>query len=173
MIIILQIVLMSIIFAGDIQELPIGFTPEELEKKHLIGLNSRETDPPAPPVRNIAEYERMEGVLIRYPFGISTSIIREMAEDVTIYCLVSSSLQNSAYNSMNSAGVDMDNVEFVTGSTDSYWTRDYGPWWVVDGNKEVGVVDFEYNRPRPNDNQAPTKMSNFLNTPYYLSLIHI
>jgi len=158
---------MSILLSDSIEELPIGFSLEELEKKHLIGLNSRETDPPAPPVRNIAEYERMEGVLIRYPLGISTSIIREMAEDVTIYCLVSSSLQNSAYNSMNSAGVDMNNVEFVIGSTDSYWTRDYGPWWAVDGNKEVGVVDFEYNRPRPNDNQAPSKMSNFLNTPYY------
>ncbi|GIR41788.1 MAG: hypothetical protein CM15mP52_0180 [Candidatus Neomarinimicrobiota bacterium] len=35
----------------------------------------RDTDPPPSPVRNIAEYERMQGVLIRYPFGISTDII--------------------------------------------------------------------------------------------------
>ena len=61
----------------------------------------------------------------------------------------------------------MDNVEFITGSTDTYWTRDYGPWWVVDGNSEIGVVDFTYNRPRPNDNDAPQKMSDYLNTPYY------
>ena len=104
----------------------------------------------------------MQGVLIRYPFGISTSLIREMAEDVKIYCLVSSSSQNSAYNSMNGAGVDMNNVEFITGSTDSYWTRDYGPWWVVDGNSDVGVGDFTYNRPRPNDNNAPQKVANYL-----------
>jgi len=38
----------------------------------------RETDPPPGPIRNIAEYERMEGVLIRYPFGISTAVIAEM-----------------------------------------------------------------------------------------------
>ena len=151
-----------------IEELPIGFTEQELLQKDMIGLNSRETDPPEGPVRNIAEYERMGGVLIRYPFGISTSIISEMAEDVIVYCLVSSSLQNSAYNSMNNAGVNMNNVEFITGSTDSYWTRDYGPWWVVDGNRDVGIVDFEYNRPRPNDNQAPSKVSNYLNTPYYI-----
>ena len=42
------------------------------------------TDPPPGPVRNIAEFEPMQGALIRYPFGISTSIIREMAEDVMI-----------------------------------------------------------------------------------------
>ena len=156
-----------------VEELPIGFTPQELLQKDMIGANSRDTDPPEGPVRNIAEYERMEGVLIRYPFGISTSIISEMAEDVTIYCLVSSSLQNSAYNSMSNAGVNMNNVEFITGSTDSYWTRDYGPWWVVDGNGEVGIVDFEYNRPRPNDNQAPAKVSNHLNAPYFATdIVH-
>ena len=148
-------------------ELPIGLTDEEKLNRHLIYEMGRDTDPPPAPVRNISEFERMEGVLIRYPFGISTSVIAEMAEDLTIYCLVSSGYQNSAYNSMNSGGVNMDNVEFVLGSTDSYWTRDYGPWWVVDGNGDVGVVDFTYNRPRPNDNQAPQKMSNHLNTPYY------
>jgi len=148
-------------------ELPIGLTDEEKLNRHLIYEMGRETDPPPAPVRNISEFEKMEGVLIRYPFGISTSIIAEMAEDLMIYCLVSSGSQNSAYNSMNSGGVDMNNVEFVLGSTDSYWTRDYGPWWVVDGNGDVGVVDFTYNRPRPNDNQAPQKMSDHLNTPYY------
>ena len=159
-------ILFNLVFS-NIEELPKGFSEDELKKKYLIGLTSRETDPPPGPIRNIAEFERMSGVLIRYPFGISTSIIREMAEDLIVYCLVSSSSQNSAYNSMNNAGVNMNNVEFITGSTDSYWTRDYGPWWVVDGNRDVSIVDFEYNRPRPNDNQAPTKVSNYLNTPYF------
>tara|TARA_B100000029_G_scaffold508008_1_gene593896 strand:+ start:267 stop:1820 length:1554 start_codon:yes stop_codon:yes gene_type:complete len=166
MVLLSVILLLNISFALE-SELPKGFTEEEKGKTHLIGSTNRETDPPPGPVRNIAEYERMSGVLIRYPFGISTSMIREMAEDVIVYCLVSSGLQSSAYNSMNNAGVNMDNVEFVTGSTDSYWTRDYGPWWVVDGNRDVSVVDFEYNRPRPNDNDAPQKMSNYLNVPYF------
>ena len=167
---------------GD--ELPIGFTPEEWENRHLIDEMGHRTDPPQTPIRNIAEYEPMQGVLIRYPFGISTSLIREMAEDVVIYCLVSSNQQSSAYNSMNNADVDMNNVEFIIGSTDSYWTRDYGPWWVVDGNGDIGIVDFTYNRPRPNDNAAPYKVSQHLDVPYfsadvvstggnYLSLIHI
>ena len=148
-------------------ELPKGLTDWELDNMHIIDEMKFRTDPPPGPVRNIAEFEPMQGVLIRYPFGISTSIIREMAEDVIIYCLVSSNNQSNAYNSMNNAGVDMDNVEFILGSTKAYWTRDYGPWWVVDGNRDVSVVDFTYNRPRPSDNQAPLKMSNHLNSPYF------
>jgi len=154
-------------------ELPIGLTEEEKTRVHEIYNMGRETDPPPGPIRNIAEYERMEGVLIRYPFGISTAVIAEMSEDVTVYCLVSSSQQNSANSSMENGGVNMGNVVYVTGSTDSYWTRDYGPWWVVDGNRGVSVVDFTYNRPRPNDNQAPTKMANYLDAPYFASdIVH-
>jgi len=161
----------ALLFSADNNgvELPIGLTEEEKGKMYIIEEMGRETDPPPTPIRNISEFERMQGVLIRYPFGISTSIIKEMAEDVIVYCLVSSGSQNSANNSMTNAGVNMNNVEYIIGSTDSYWTRDYGPWWVVDGNQDISVVDFTYNRPRPNDNQAPLKMANYLNTPYFAS----
>ena len=40
---------------------------------------------------------------------------------------------------MENNGVNMDNVDFVIGPTDSYWTRDYGPWWIVDGNSDVSM----------------------------------
>ena len=158
---------------GPIVELPIGLTEDEMLRVHEIYSMGRETDPPPTPVRNVAEYERMQGVLIRYPFGISTEMISEMSEDITVYCLVSSSQQSSAFNALENGGVNLDNVEFVIGSTDSYWTRDYGPWWVVDGDRNMAVVDFTYNRPRPNDNDAPLKMSNHLEVPFYASdIVH-
>ena len=133
----------------------------------------RETDPPIAPIRNIAEFERMSGALIRYPLGISLEIVRELAEDIKVYCLVSSSQQNNAISSFENANVNMNNIEFILGPTDSYWTRDYGPWWVVDGSGDVSVVDFTYNRPRPNDNDAPFKVSEYLNVPYFSAdLVH-
>ncbi len=154
-------------------ELPIGLTNEEKSRLYEISSMSRSTDPPIGPLRNVSEFERMQGVLIRYPFGISFSIISEMSEDVIVYCLVSSSQESEAYNAMNEADVNMDNVEFILGQTDSYWTRDYGPWWVVDGQSNMTVVDFTYNRPRLNDNDAPLKVSNYLETPFYASdIIH-
>ena len=155
------------------QELPQGLTAEEKTRIDEIHSMGRDTDPPLAPVRNIAEYERMQGVLVRYPFGISTDIIAEISELEIIFCLVSSSQQNSAASAMENGDVNMDNVEFVIGATDSYWTRDYGPWWVVDGNRNVSIVDFTYNRPRPNDNDAPLKLSNHLDVPYFASdIIH-
>ena len=88
-------------------ELPIGLTEEEKTRIHEIYSMGRDTDPPPLPIRNVAEYERMDGVLIRYPFGISTALVAEMSEDVMIYCLVSSTQQNSALNSMSNGGVNM------------------------------------------------------------------
>ena len=149
--------------------LPHEFTKVEQLNKHLIKSykNSRGLSMPVKPIRNIPEFDPMQGVLIRYPLGISTAIIKEMAKDVIVYCLVSSSQQTSAYNSMNNAQVNMKNVEFILGATDSYWTRDYGPWWITDGDSNLGIVDFTYNRPRPNDNAAPYKVSQHLQVPYF------
>ena len=169
----LFLIFSNFLLIGSDLELPIGLTEDEKQRKSEIYSMGRDTDPPPLPIRNISEFEPMSGVLIRYPFGIPIDLIEEMAQDVMIYCLVSSSLQNSAYNSMAGGNVNMDNVEFVLGSTDSYWTRDYGPWWVVDGDRNMSVVDFTYNRPRPNDNDAPLKISNHLNVPYFSAdLIH-
>ena len=121
------------------------------------------TDPPAAPVRNIAEFEHMEGVLICYPFGISYSVIAEMSEDVMVTTIVANqSQQSSVTNSYNSNGVNLDNCNFLIAPSDTHWTRDYGPWYVVDGNNYVGIVNFPYNRPRPNDNDIPIEMANFL-----------
>jgi agmatine deiminase len=169
----LILIILNVVLFGSSIELPIGLTDNEKQRKGEIYSMGRNTDPPPYPVRNIAEFEPMSGVLIRYPFGIPVALIEEMSQDITIYCLVSSSQENSAYNSMASGGVNMNHVEFVLGSTDSYWTRDYGPWWVVDGDRNISVVDFTYNRPRPNDNDAPLKISNYLNVPYFSAdLIH-
>ena len=158
---------------GASDELPKNLTEPEKLKFNDVYEMGRETEPPQHPVRNIAEYEPMLGVLIRYPFGLSIDIISEISSDDIVYCLVSSNLQSIAYSEMENGGVIMDNVEFILGQTDSYWTRDYGPWFVVDGQNNIAVSDFTYNRPRPNDNDAPSKIADYLSLSYYSSdIIH-
>ena len=88
---------------NNIDELPIGLTENEKNNINIIYEMGRETDPPTAPIRNIAEFERMSGALIRYPLGISLEIVRELAEDIKVYCLVSSSQQNNAINSFENA----------------------------------------------------------------------
>ncbi|MFH1013399.1 MAG: agmatine deiminase family protein, partial [Thermoplasmatota archaeon] len=51
--------------------------------------------------------------------------------------------------------------------TDSYWTRDYGPWFIINNNSEQGVVDFTYNRPRPHDDVIPGAYATNQSIPLY------
>jgi len=129
---------------------------------------------PPSPVRQPAEFESMEGVLIRYPFGISYQLIKEMAENVTVVTIVSSqSQQNTVISQYQSYGIDIAHCSFLIAPTDTYWTRDYGPWFIFTGNNEQGIVDFTYNRPRPNDDQIPLAYANNQSIPYYfMSLTH-
>lgn len=107
-------------------------------------------------IRNAAEFEPMQGVLIRYPFGISLVVIKEMAEDVTVVTIVASvSQQSTLLSQYQSYGIDTSHCRFLIAPTDSYWTRDYGPWFIINSNDEQGIVDFTYNRPRPNDDAIP------------------
>ncbi len=95
-------------------------------------------DVPLEPVRNIAEFEPMQSVIIRYPFGISYEIIAEMSEDIEVITIVANSAQQSQVESQYvSNGVDIQNCSFLIAPSDSYWTRDYGPWFVFTGEDEL------------------------------------
>jgi len=160
-------------FKENPESLPHWMTEEEKQRVDEIGKDFLPTNPPSSPIRQPAEFEPMEGVLIRYPFGISTSIIAEMAEDVIVYCVVTSSQQSSAYTVMSNAGVNMDNVQFINCQTDSYWIRDYGPWFILNGENQPGIVDFIYNRPRPHDNLVPIHVGNYFEIDVYgMDIVH-
>jgi len=109
-------------------------------------------------IRQPAEFEPMQGVLIRYQFGISLAIIKEMAEDVNVVTIVAStSEKNTVQSQYQSYGIDLSQCSFLIAPTDSWWTRDYGPWFIINEDSVQGVVDFIYNRPRPNDDLIPAR----------------
>ena len=130
------------------------------------GMNFVETNPPAGEPRFVAEFEPMQGVLIRYPLGIPTSLVAQLSNNCMVYCIVSTSQQNSAQSSFQSAGVNMSNVTFVNAPTDSYWVRDYGPWYIFE-DRQPAIVDNIYNRPRPNDDNISGVFANYWDIPMY------
>ena len=143
-------------------------TPDELLRKSEIGRGFVETDPPFAPIRNVAEFDRMQGALVRYPFGIPISLIKEMAIDVTVTTIVASTAQqNTVISQYVANGVDTSHCNFLIAPSDSYWTRDYGPWFESDSSDQIGIVDFPYNRPRPNDDEIPKKVAAMLGIPWY------
>ncbi len=134
--------------------------PEYLQQTQLL---QAVTPPPTTPVRNIAEFEIMEGALIAYPLGIPVELVKLLAEDVMVTTIVDdSSTENTVRNLYSSNGVNLNKCNFLIAPHDSYWTRDYGPWYVSDGLGNINIMNFTYNRPRLNDNNIPVAMGSFL-----------
>ena len=142
------------------------YLSEEEMHTPVRAINFVETDPPTGEPRFVAEFEPMQGVMIRYPLGIPTSLVVLLANNCRVYCIVSSSQQSSAQSSFNSAGVNMNNVTFVNAESDTYWVRDYGPWYIFE-DRNPAIVDNVYNRPRPNDDNMSSVFANFWNIPIY------
>ena len=134
--------------------------------------NFVETDPPTGTPRFVAEFEPMQGVMIRYPLGIPTSLVAQMSNNCHVYCVVTSSYQSSAQSEFQSAGVNMSNLSFVNAPSDSYWIRDYGPWYIFE-DRTPAIVDNKYNRNRPNDDNMSQVFATYWNIPMYgMNLTH-
>jgi agmatine deiminase len=149
-------------------------TADEAKRMNEVGRDFVETNPPTGIIRNVAEFGPMEAVLIRYPFGIPISLIKEMAEDCRVTTIVeTNSEEQTVRNQYASNGVNLTHCNFVHSYTDTYWTRDYGPWFVTYGNRQVGIVDFKYNRPRPYDDDIPKVVADSLNINWFgMNVIH-
>ncbi|MCP3978641.1 MAG: agmatine deiminase family protein [bacterium] len=153
--------------------LPIGLTADELTRLHEIGRDHRGTPPPVGAIRNPAEWEPSEGVLVRWPLGVPVGLIAEMSEDVVVTTVVgNASQETSAFNTYSANGVNMANVEFLLAPTNSIWIRDYGPWFVY-RDQDLAIVDHVYNRPRPLDDVVPAELGTAWGLDVYgMDLIH-
>lgn len=149
-------------------------TEAEAAHRDRIGLGFVETDPPTGIVHNVAEFGNNDGVLVRYPFGIPMSLIKELAKNAKVVTIVKNASQQATVTTQyQSNGVNLANCSFLLAESDSYWTRDFGPWYVTYGDKQTGIVDFPYNRPRPNDDEIPKKVAAMQGiTAFGMNVIH-
>lgn len=148
--------------------------PEKLFMDSYIP-NFLVTNPPVGPVRNIAEFEPSEAVIIAYKngFGLPYSVIRDLSFAGKVIIACPSSSQTTALNLLNNNGVNTTNCSFLTTALDSWWTRDYTGWFIADSSNQVAIVDFTYNRPRPNDDAVTALEANLLGiTMYGMDLEH-
>lgn len=150
-------------------------TPEEKLRWNEIGRGFVETPPPEGQIRNIAEYDRMQAALVAYVtdasgsyFGIPFTLIKEMAKNITVTTLVENSAkQQEVIQKYINNGIDTSHCNFLIASLNSYWTRDYGPWFVSYQTDSIAIVDFPYNRPRPKDDEVPKKVAAMLGIPWF------
>ncbi len=146
----------------------------ELDPRNLVhALPPLRANPLNP--RMVAEWEPVSAALIAYPLGISVNTVKDIASELKVYVLCTASNQGSATRAFQAAGVNMANIAYITATTDTYWTRDYGPWWITEGTpgqRTVRMVDVVYrmNGERPNDDRAPVAIASTLKLPSYFNL---
>ena len=128
--------------------------------------NFTPTDPPIGTVRQTSEFEQMEGVLVVYPLGVPYSLIAEMSQDIKVYTIVESYQQSQCETNYQNNNVNMSNCAFINAPTNTYWVRDFGPWFVSVDN-EIAVVNFPYNRPRPDDDDIPIEVADYFGLDLY------
>lgn len=149
-----------------LEDLPIGLAPwERVPAGPAPGLR---TAAPFGPVRAAAEWDESRGVFCLWD---NASLMNELRKDNEVYVIT----QNQAWwtSWLASNAIPTTNFRFLNAPTNTWWVRDYGPWFVWDGAQQFGLVDQTYNRPRPLDNAIPAAIASTYGVAYYgVDLVH-
>ena len=163
-------VIISRVFAADFQ------SKQEWHDyliKNPLPARGPTDDPPPQPVIPVAEWEPSTGVLVTYPLNIPIGLVAEMADIVEIWSVVNSeSNMQDAIQEYLRAGIDTSNCHFlITGFWSTPWTRDFGPWYIFNGDEELGIINNIYYGGIP-CTQVPQMLGDTLGIPVYDTGLH-
>ena len=125
------------------------------------------TPPPSFSVRNMAEWEEVEYTVIAWTSfpDIQAQIVDAAQEESTV--IINCSDSNQVKNYLQSQGVGLHNIVYNIAPFNSIWIRDYFANTVYKDNVDsLYLVDWIYNRPRPQDDVLPASVANL--TGYFL-----
>lgn len=160
------------------QPLPNGTTPAEVPlirayRDSRAAADRGITTPPAEAVRTMAEWEEIQSLAICWAGydGILKQIVRAAKDEceVIIVCddqsLVTSILQDNTYGGPLP---DLDNITFLLAPFNSVWMRDYGAECIYTNEVDsLYLLDWIYNRPRPQDDAIPDAIGSLKNIGVY------
>jgi len=157
------------------QDIPHRMTEEEavLWKNYNHPVNPLFSDPPTTPVRGMAEWEELQGVIITWRsfYTILKEVVDYAQEEGLVYIICSDS--NSVKNYLSNGGVPLHNIKYLITPSNSIWVRDYGPWTAYSNSADtLNIIDWIYNRPRPLDDVIPVFFANYINVPIYQTTIY-
>lgn len=152
------------------QDLPHWMTEEEsvLWQTYRYPVNPLFSDPPPFPVRGMAEWEELQGVIITWTsqLTILRQIVDYAQEEGFVYIICSDS--NSVKSYLQSYGIPLYNIKYLITSFNSIWVRDYGPWTAYTNDFDtLNIIDWIYNRPRPLDDVIPVFFASYITAPIY------
>lgn len=121
------------------------------------------------PPRSMAEWEELESIVITWVGyrTILTEIVRAAQPEVEIIIVCDN--EESVRNYLIDRDVNPDEkIRYLEAPFNTVWVRDYGPNAAYKGDVDsLVLVDWIYNRPRPQDDQIPGYVADLLDLPLY------
>jgi agmatine/peptidylarginine deiminase len=157
--------------AAQSHGLPAGFAPGEEAKLHSYfhpRSSTSFTAPPSFPVRSMAEWEEIDQLVITWTSYTSTlrQIVRYAVDETNVLIICTDS--NAVKSNLQTNGIPTTRVSFLQRPFDSVWMRDYGANTVYQNTVDsVLLVEWIYNRPRPDDDVLPEAIATKLGLPLY------
>ena len=142
----------------------IGFEP--------IASRGIETPPPFDSLRTAAEWEEIEALTISWTSFpcIQKQIVAASKEECTVIIFADdvNEVENYLTSSTCGGALDLENVDIVSTEYNSIWIRDYGANTVYGSwNDDRVLVDWMYNRPRPDDDVIPDVLGDHMGLDVY------
>jgi agmatine deiminase len=170
-----SMLLMAILlpFKSFCQDLPHHMTQEEQlmwpQWYQNALLDTRVVSPPPSPVRSPGEWEELQAICITWTSY--TSVLREIVRHAQMECtvIIHCTDSNTVKSFLTSGSVPLtSNLMFIEVDYNSVWIRDYGAQSVYRNDVEdLYLIDWKYNRPRPDDDAMPMVTAAELGIPIY------
>lgn len=156
------------------QNLPKGLTPHEesIMRDYYNAYSSGTrgiTTPPSGDIRCAAEWEEVQSLVITWTGqydNIHSQIVDAAQEECLV--LIACSDSNQVKSTLTGNGVPLINLAFLEVDFNSVWIRDYaGNTMYKNDVDSLFLVDWIYNRPRPDDDVMPQEHADFHNIDLY------
>ena len=120
-------------------------------------------------IRAMAEWEELQAIVIAWTSfpAILTEIVRAAQPECEVFIVCRN--EQSVRNTLNNAGIDPDqNIDYIVEDFNTIWIRDYGanPAY-INAVDTLVMIDWIYNRPRPDDDAVPGIIAQHLDVPLY------
>ena len=156
---------------------PHAITEQERDYVERIGFEPSvargiETPPPYDNIRTAAEWEEVEALTISWTSFpcIQKQIVEAAKEECTVIIFADDMEEVTDYLTGNQCGgaLTLENIQIVPTVYNSIWIRDYGANTVYGSwNDDRVLVDWLYNRPRPEDDAIPDVLASTLGLELY------
>lgn len=128
------------------------------------------TSPPnSQNIRAMGEWEEIDAICITWTSYLSTlkEIVKSAMLQTKVIIICSDSSTVKTYLTNNGAAPNS-NVKYIIAPFNSVWIRDYGQQCVYTNDVDsLLLIDWAYNRPRPNDDAVPSYIANYFGLPLY------